>query len=72
MSRFRPALDYMMVLETALISIILSGVLWNVLAGYGMVSAGWLAAKILLTASVLTGVLLQKELTESPPTYRSY
>ncbi|MFB6149713.1 MAG: hypothetical protein ABEJ48_08615 [Halobacteriales archaeon] len=55
----------MELLEAALISIILSGVLWNLLAGYGIVTSAWLVPKILLTTSVLTGALVLKELNQS-------
>ncbi|MFB6300836.1 MAG: hypothetical protein ABEH65_11290 [Halobacteriales archaeon] len=65
------AIDYMALIEAALISMILSGVLWNVLAGYDVVATGWLFAKMLLTASVLTGALVVKELNDATRT-RAY
>lgn len=59
MGRKRVLTDYAIdALEAVLVSFMLAGVLWNVLAGYGIVPPEQLSINIVLTTGVLFVVLM--------------
>lgn len=62
----RPAIEPIDLIEAAAISFIISGVLWNVLAGYRLVNVEWLPPAITLTTVFLMALLLLE--TVSPTT----